>query len=332
MITVNDNGLYCPAGDFYIDAWKPVKKNIITHAHSDHARYGCGQYYSSCRSVPFLKLRLGSDINVQSFPYGSSFRLGDAEVSLHPAGHILGSAQVRIALNDKVCVISGDYKREHDPSCEPFEVVPCDIFVTESTFGLPIYRWSPIEEVVQDIYEWWNINAKEGFTSLIFCYSLGKTQRILCEMLKYLDRMPGSIALHGSAMQLTKCYEDEGISLAPYVTASSLEGTHGSPHLVLAPPSASRSPWMKKFLPCRTAYASGWMTLRGMKRRMGYDKGFILSDHCDWPALLTTIKQTGARQVYVMHGFTDVLARYLNEQGLVAETLSTLFSTHEDQD
>ena len=317
-----NQGLYCPAADAWIDPPYPVKRAIITHAHADHARPGCGEYWACDQSETILKQRLGRDNKIHSINYGEEFRLGQAKLSLHSAGHVLGSAQVRIEVGDEVWLVTGDYKRCHDPSCEPFESVKCDVLITESTFGLPIYRWKSGKQVAREIYEWWRTETEHP--SLLFCYAFGKAQRVLAE-LKSLGIME-EVLLHGAVETITGHYREAGVEMVPTRPVSELERKDPlKGRLIIAPPSAYKSPWMKRFKEPQTAFASGWMAVRGARRRRGYERGFVLSDHADWTGLIMTIKQSEAKTIYITHGQEDVLARYLTEvEGLNAFPLEML--------
>ena len=317
-----NQGLYCPAADAWIDPPCPVKRAIITHAHADHARPGCGEYWACDQSETILRQRLGRNIKIHSINYGEEFRLGQAKLSFHSAGHVLGSAQVRIEVGDEVWLVTGDYKRCHDPSCEPFESVKCDVLITESTFGLPIYRWKSGKQVAREIYEWWRTETEHP--SLLFCYAFGKAQRVLAE-LKSLGIME-EVLLHGAVETITGHYREAGVDMVPTRPVSELERKDPlKGRLIIAPPSAYKSPWMKRFKEPQTAFASGWMAVRGARRRRGYERGFVLSDHADWTGLIMTIKQSEAKTIYITHGQEDVLARYLTEvEGLNAFPLEML--------
>ncbi len=322
VLLYHNQGLYCPAADAWIDPPYPVKRAIITHAHADHARPGCGEYWACDQSETILRQRLGRDIKIHSINYGEEFRLGQAKLSLHSAGHVLGSAQVRIEVGDEVWLVTGDYKRCHDPSCEPFESVKCDVLITESTFGLPIYRWKSGKQVAREIYEWWRTETEHP--SLLFCYAFGKAQRVLAE-LKSLGIME-EVLLHGAVETITGHYREAGVDMVPTRPVSELERKDPlKGRLIIAPPSAYKSPWMKRFKEPQTAFASGWMAVRGARRRRGYDRGFVLSDHADWTGLIMTIKQSKAKTIYITHGQEDILARYLTEvEGLNAFPLEML--------
>lgn len=313
LLRLEPAGLYCPAGDFFVDPWRPVDTAILTHGHSDHARFGSKRYFAEVSSESILRSRLGKEIDLAPKEYGERWKLGNAWVSLHPAGHLLGSAQVRIEVSGRVAVVSGDYKRQSDPTCVPFEVVPCDLFVTESTFGLPVFRWPSPDLVFDSIHRWWRENQTAGRTSLLLAYALGKSQRLLAG----LDASIGPICLHGAVHGPTQLYRNQGISLPETITVSEASKDFDwSRALVLAVPSAQGTPWLRRFGEVSTAMASGWMAIRGTRRRRAVDRGFVMSDHVDWPSLLQTVKETCATTVWVTHGFSNVVARYLREQGL----------------
>jgi putative mRNA 3-end processing factor len=319
LIVQRPEGLYCPPGDFYIDPWRPVARAVITHAHSDHARIGNGHYLAAQQAEGVLRIRLG-EIDLQTLPYGHRIVHQGVGLSLHPAGHVLGSAQVRLEHGGQVWVASGDYKVAPDKTCAPFEPVKCDVFITESTFGLPIYRWSPDDEIFADINGWWGRNVVAGRASVLTCYSFGKAQRILSGV----DPSIGPIIVHGAAEPLNRAYRAAGVELPETRMVSDVKDKADLKRaLVICPPSAAASPWMRRFGDAQTAFASGWMQLRGARRRGGYDRGFVLSDHADWPGLMAAIAATGARRIIVTHGSVPVMVRYLGEQGLQAEAFDT---------
>jgi putative mRNA 3-end processing factor len=322
LIVLRREGLYCPAGDFYIDPWMNVKRAVITHGHGDHARVGMGEYHGTRTGLPILQWRLGEQ-EFRVYDYGERFALGGAMVSLHPAGHVLGSAQVRVDVDGEIWVASGDYKRQADPTCAPFEVVACDTFITEATFGLPIYRWPATTEVAREILEWRDHCAGEGKAAVLLCYALGKAQRVLAELGALTDQ---PAHLHGAVAAGVEVYRKQGIAMLETIAvADSAKGSDFAGQLIIAPPSAAGSPWLRRFKRAELGFASGWMRLRGNRRRRGYDRGFVISDHADWPDLLRTIVATGASRVIATHGNTDALIRVLNEQGIAAETFSTQF-------
>lgn len=330
LITVTGQGLHCARGGFHVDPWRAVETAVITHAHGDHARPGSKIYHAASTSIGLLRRRLGENAEIVGHAFGERFQLGEITVSLHPAGHVLGSAQVRIAGGDEVWVVSGDYKRGQDPSCEAFELVPCDVFITEATFALPIYRWSPVADVVDEIEAWWAGNRAEGKASVLCVYALGKAQRVLAELGR---RGAPEVLVHGAVETLLEPYREAGIALAPTRSMGPRQrGESFAGALILAPPSAAGSTWMRRFGAVSTGFASGWMRVRGNRRRRGYDKGFVLSDHVDWPDLLQTVRETGAKKVYATHGYSDTLARYLSGAGLPAEPLTTLYEGEAEGD
>ena len=327
LIELTPNGFYCALGDFYIDPWKPVERAVITHAHADHARWGCRSYLTSQEGHQVLHLRVGDDSVIETVDYGESRIMHGVRVSLHPAGHILGSAQVRVEYGGEVWVISGDYKVEPDSTCTPFELVRCHTFVTESTFGLPIYRWQPQQVIFDAINAWWRTNQQEGQASVLYGYTLGKAQRLLAG----LDPSIGPIFTHGAVENMTQAYRKRGISLPKTTYVGAVPPKTGwSQAMIVAPPSAHATPWMRKFGTISTGFASGWMRIRGARRRRAVDRGFVLSDHIDWPALLHTIESTGAECVWVTHGYTAVVVRWLEEQGLEAYSIQTRFEGERD--
>lgn len=320
VLTLRPEGLYCAAGDFYIDPWRRVPRAVITHAHADHARAGMGCYYTQHDNAALIRIRLG-EIEAHGFAYGETFTLGAASISLHPAGHVLGSAQVRVAVDGQVWVVSGDYKRAADPTCALFEPVACDVYISEATFALPCYRWSESESVCLDILKWWDDCVRQSIPAVLLCYSFGKAQRVLAELARLVDRR---VFLHGAMQQLVEHYRRCGIAMLPTEAVSeSAKSRDFSGELILCPPAAAGSPWMRRFKDASLGFASGWMQIRGNRRRASYDRGFALSDHADWPGLIRSINQTGARRVLLTHGNTDALCRYLREQGVDAHALQT---------
>ncbi len=326
LIVGTDRGLYCPAGDFYIDPWQPVQTAVITHAHGDHLRHGSARYILARPGASIARHRLGGDSTTTHFEYGESHKLGATRVSLHPAGHILGSAQVRIEHEGRVWVMSGDYKRQLDPTCAPFEPVRCDVFVSEATFALPVYRWPPTVQVVEEIFRWWQANRERGIASALFCYALGKAQRVLAELRAFTEE---PVYVHGAVGALTDLYRAAGVVMVPTLSATTERKVDYRQALIIAPPSAAGTPWMRRFGEHSSGFCSGWMRIRGDRRRRGYDRGFVLSDHADWPALLDTCAETGTRRVLLTHGYSDALAHHLNERGLEASALETAYGAEE---
>jgi len=327
LIEFTDKGLYCPQGGFYIDPWKPVDKAVITHAHSDHARWGNKYYLCHHFTKPLLQLRLG-DNYYESIGWKEPVMMNGVNVSLYPSGHIIGAAQVRIEYKGEVWVISGDYKIENDGISTAFEPVPCNAFVTESTFALPIYKWEAQDIIFNRMQEWIGNNNAEGRTSIFFAYSLGKAQRIL----KPLAETGIPIFVHGAVYNVQEALVKSGWSL-PLVNRVTPETTKEELRsaIIIAPSSAENSHWMKKFQPYATATCSGWMQVRGNVRRKNADAGFVLSDHADWEGLLSAVKATGASKVFATHGFQSVFSRYLNEQGIEASEVVTAFGNEEEE-
>ncbi len=323
LLEVTDSGLYCAAGDFYVDPWRRVERAVITHAHADHARSGCGRYLCAAPGKTVLRTRMGGNATIDAVRYGESVTIGGARVSLHPAGHVLGSAQVRVEHRGETWVVTGDYKLQADPTCQGFEPVPCDVFVTESTFGLPVYRWPDPASIAAEINTWWRTNRDAGRTSVILAYALGKAQRLAA----LVDPDIGPIVAHGAVMKLVEAYRASGVKLPPIDRVPPRARRVGNGRaLVIAPPSVLGGSWLKLFGESSIAVASGWMTVRGIRRRRGVEKGFVVSDHADFPGLLAAVEASRASRVLVTHGFADVLARFLRERGLEAAPLATRFT------
>lgn len=328
VLTFTDRGIYCPAADVYIDPWKPVDRALITHGHADHARSGMGQYLATESAAPVIRHRLG-DVTMDTVKYGEVTRINDANISFHPAGHVPGSAQIRVEVGGEVWVVSGDYKLEDDGVSEPFESVPCHSFITECTFGLPVFNWDAPALINAEINRWWATNAAEGKFSICGAYSLGKAQRILAA----LDPSIGPILTHGAVENTNAVLREQGIVLpdtvlvTPDTDAKTYKGA-----FILAPPSALGSNWARRFRPASTAFASGWMALRGVRRRRAADRGFVLSDHADWVGLNKAIADTGAERVFVTHGYTSVFRRWLEEQGYDAGIVSTEYGDEAEED
>jgi putative mRNA 3-end processing factor len=326
LIVSTDRGLYCAAGDFHIDPWRSVSRAIITHAHSDHARFGSDVYVCHRDTAPILRKRLG-DVTIETAIYGQILTRNGVELSFHPAGHMLGSAQVRVAWKGETWVASGDYKLESDGVSPAFEPLRCHAFITESTFGLPIYRWRPQAETLAAIDLWRRENIATGRASILFAYALGKAQRVLA----HVDLGLGPIVCHGAIDAINAIYRAAGIALPPTRLATEVDNKRDfSRALILAPPSAAASPWLKRFGDYSDALASGWMQVRGNRRRRGLDRGFALSDHADWPGLIAAIEATGAERILATHGSTEPLTRYLREKGFDARALTTAYGDDED--
>lgn len=327
LVIPTDRGLLCPGAGAYIDPWRPVDRAIITHAHSDHAAPGCGAYLCAASCAPILRVRLGEAIRVQAAAYGERVEMNGVAVSLHPAGHIRGSAQVRIERAGDVTVVTGDYKTAPEPSSEPFEPVRCRTLVTESTFGLPIYRWPDERGVYDELLAWWRENAAAGRTSMLYAYALGKSQRILAALGARAGELPGLVGVHGALERINEAYAAQGVAFPPLLRATSddAKALRGG-GLVLAPPSAAGTPWLRRFGELSDAFASGWMRIRGTRRRRSVDRGFVISDHADFPGLLEAIALSGAERVGVTHGYTEAMSRFLRERGLDAFVVPTRYS------
>lgn len=322
LLQFTDRGIYCQQAGVYLDPWKPVDKAIISHGHADHAYLGHKQYLSTSAAMPVIKHRLFLQNNIQTLEYGELLNINGVRFSFHPAGHIPGSAQIRVEYQGEVWVFSGDYKLEIDNISTPFEPIKCHVFITESTFGLPIYKWKPQREVFDEINFWWKKNREEGKTSVIAGYTLGKAQRVL----KNVDASIGKIFTHGAVDAVNQVLRKQGLRLpeAPRVTNEvNKVDIRGS--LVICPPSAVGSSWMRRFLPYSLGVTSGWMKLRGTRRRRGADRGFVLSDHGDWNDLNTAVRETGAQRVFVTHGYTEIFTQWLNTQGFEAKEVKTKF-------
>ncbi len=315
MIVDSERGLFCPDGAFHVDPLLPAERAVLTHAHGDHARTGSGSYLCTPQTAALLRRRLAG-ATVQALPYGERLRVGGVVISLHPAGHMLGSAQVRIESASGVWVVSGDYKREADPTCAPFEALRCDVFVTEASYALPLFRWDDPASVAREIVAWWEGNARKA--SVLFCYALGKAQRLLAEIARLTDR-PAWV--HGMIEPFSEVYRECGVRLLPTRHLVEERGLAGE--LVLAPITARGTPWMKRFRALEQGFASGLLRIRGTRRRRGFDRGFVISDHADWPGLLRTIRETGAARVFATHGHREALVRFLRESGVEASPIGS---------
>ncbi|MBV2358208.1 ligase-associated DNA damage response exonuclease [Thalassococcus sp. CAU 1522] len=327
VLTFTDRGIYCPAGDFHIDPWRPVDRALITHGHADHARPGHRAYLATQAAAPVIRHRLG-DINLDTIRFGEMRRIGAANVSFHPAGHIPGSAQIRVEAGGEVWVVSGDYKTDADGLSEPFEPVRCHSFITECTFGLPVFSWRPAGEIAAEMNAWWSANAAAGKASILGAYSLGKAQRLL----SLVDASIGPILTHGAVEATNAILRRQGYALPDTVAVTPETKAKDHPGaLIVAPPAALGSAWARRFGDASTGFASGWMQLRGVRRRRATDRGFVISDHADWNGLLGAIRDTGAENIYVTHGYTDIFARHLNESGWSAQVVPTEFGGEDDE-
>ena len=318
-------GLYCPKADVYLDPWKPVKKAILSHGHADHARWGSSSYLCTPTAAPVIKYRLG-EINLETLPFGEEKLINGVSFSFHPAGHILGSAQIKVSYKGEMVVFSGDYKTANDGFSEAFEPVKCHTFITESTFGLPVYHWQDQKWVFNEMEEWCKNNRNNGQLSILYGYSLGKAQRIL----QGLPESVGPIFTHSTIEAVLNVMRNQGVSLKNTIPVNEhLTRAELLSGVIIAPPAVQNSNWLKKFEPIRNGVVSGWMALRGARRRRNADKGFVLSDHADWEGLNEAISLTGAENVFVTHGFTDILSKWLIDKGLNAHPLETNFEGDE---
>jgi len=324
LVRATPEGLYCEAGGFHIDPWRRVERALVTHGHSDHARYGMGGYLTSTSGVPVVRERVGKDARIEGMDFGERRTMDGVTVSFHPAGHLLGSAQIRLERAGEVWCVTGDYKTAADRSCESFEAVPCHHLITEATFGLPVYHWPEPRKVFKEINQWWRDNQAEGRTSVLFAYALGKAQRVLCGV----DASIGPIGVHGAVAKLNPHYRAAGRPLPEVLRAGAeTRDVLRGKGLIVAPGSAQNTPWIRRFAPYSLGFASGWMQIRGSRRRRALDRGFVLSDHVDWYGILKTVDACGAETVGVTHGYADALIRWLREaKGLDAYEVPTRFT------
>lgn len=330
LFTETPAGIYVPEADLHIDPWRPVERALVTHAHGDHARPGSRAYLATAGTAALIKARFGADTSVQSLDYATPLRFGDLTIRLFPAGHVLGSAQILIERRGRRIVFSGDYKRAADPTCAAFEPVPCDTFITEATFGLPIYKWDPPAVTAREIFDWWTASGSRGDECVLFCYTLGKAQRVLAELASFTDR---PALAHGAMLSITGVYRDAGVRMLPLKPLADIPRKQPlAGELILAPVSARGTPWMRRFRSPSTAFASGLMRVRGVRRQRGYDRGFVLSDHADWPALADTVRETGASTVIATHGHSEPLAHYFASCGLSTGTIRTAFEGESGSD
>jgi putative mRNA 3-end processing factor len=324
LLQFTDKGIYCPPAKVYLDPWRGVEKALISHAHSDHARAGSGAYLSHKDSEAILRLRLNKNLPLQTVKYNEPILINGVKFSFHPAGHIIGSSQIRVEYGGEVWVFSGDYKLENDGFSVPFEPVKCDVFITECTFGLPVYRWKPQQEIFESIQQWWKSNAAQGICSVIVGYSLGKAQRLLVN----LNASIGPIYCHTAIANTHDALRDAGFQLPSTlkIDAKFSKGDYKNA-LIIVPPAASDSAWMKRFELYSVGVASGWMGIRGARRRSSVDRGFALSDHADWPSLIKAVKETGANRIIATHGYSAAFSKWLVEQGYQAHDARTEYST-----
>ncbi len=335
LLQPTELGLYCEQGGFFVDPWRPVEHAVVTHAHADHLARGCTHYLLARDGLAVARARLAQAAAVSTLEYGEPLDHSGVRISLHPAGHILGSAQIRIEHAGQSWVVSGDYKLEPDPTCAPFEPVRCHVFISECTFGLPIYRWPAPASVFREILAWWQGNQAAGRASLLYGYALGKAQRLIAGVAKIAQasgiELPGPIHTHAAVELLNEAYRSSGVELPPTLRMTAEEiGADWSRALVVAPPSVHGTAWTRQFGPSSSAFASGWMRLRSTRRRSAVDRGFVLSDHVDWPGLLSAIDASEAETVWLTHGSTATVARWLSERGRDAHVLATRYQGEPD--
>lgn len=319
LIKFTKRGIYCPQGKFYLDPWYPVDYAIISHGHADHARWGMKRYLCADDSKAILQHRLGADIKIESIAYNHPVTINGVEVSFHPAGHVIGSAQIRLEYKGYVVVFSGDYKTQPDFITTPFDPIKCHTFITESTFGLPIYNWKSEKELQTELQNWVKTNQENKRTSVFFGYSLGKAQRLM-SLLEGSD----DIYVHRAIHNLNNAISDSGIKLPETkLWSADIDKKVLQNKIIIAPPALLGSRMLKRVPNAATAICSGWMQIRGNRRWQAVDAGFVVSDHADWNGLISAVKATEAEQVYVTHGSQAVFSKYLNEIGIKADELKT---------
>jgi len=314
LIKYSKSGLYCEIADIWIDPYKPVKKAIISHAHMDHFTFGCDEYIATYETSIILKERVGSEIKIKTYDYGQEFKINGINISFHPSGHILGSSQIKFNFAGEIWLITGDFKRQKDDTCKEFEKVKTDYLISESTFGLPIFKWDEPEKTTADILKW--VDTSPDKTSILFCYSLGKAQRLLNEISK--SNFQKHIYTHSSIYKINNCYKKLGINIlntTKFDKTQNIDELKGS--LLLLPPALNKSSYLKKFKYIQTGFASGWMLIRALRKRSGYDKGFAISDHADWEGILKTIKESEAKNIFFHHGDSEALSRYYREKNSI---------------
>ena len=311
LIKYKDGNLYCELADIWIDPSKPVKRALITHAHFDHFTFGCEEYLSTKETEILIKKRVGENVNIKPFDYGEEFKVNGINISFHPSGHILGSSQIRFIFAEEKWLITGDFKLQKDETCKKYEIVKTDYLISECTFGLPIFKWDETKKIAINISNW--ITNSPDKTSLLFCYSLGKAQRLLNEISK--TNFEGNIYSHGSIHKMNNCYRQLGICIKDTIKIENkkkIDQLKGN--LILLPPSLSKGSYLKNFKNIQTAFASGWMSIRALRNRSGYDKGFAISDHADWDGILEVVKKSEAKNVFFHHGDSEALSKYLSEK------------------
>lgn len=328
LIKFTNKGIYCKQGDFYIDPWQPVDLAVTTHGHADHVKWGNKAYLCHDLTKPILNQRLGADLKIETLPYNKQIDINGVKLSLFPAGHVIGSSQIRLEYEGEVCVVSGDYKIEYDGISTEFEPVKCHTFVSESTFGLPIYKWQPQDVIFSQIKEWISGNHDKNKTSVLVAYSLGKAQRLIKGLEGY-----GNIYVHNSIANLNEGFVKAGVGLPETIRITAdTKKDDLQKGIVIVPPALAEGRWIKNLTNGATGVCSGWMQVRASRRWRSADAGFALSDHADWPGLLSAIEATEAEKVYVTHGFTSTFSKYLNEIGIESEEVKTQYGNEEDDE
>ena len=311
LIRYKEGSLYCELADIWIDPRKPVKRALISHAHFDHFTFGCEEYLCTEETAILLKERVRKDINIKSFDYGEEFKINGINISFHPSGHILGSSQIKFIFAEEKWLISGDFKLQKDETCKQYEIVKTDYLISECTFGLPIFKWNETKKEALNISKW--VTQSPDKTSLLFCYSLGKAQRLLNEISQ--TNFKGDIYSHDTIYKMNNCYRQLGIDIKDTIKIDNIKKINelkGS--LILLPPAVSKNSYINNFNNIQTAFASGWMSIRALRRRSGYDKGFAISDHADWDGILEVVKNSEAKNVFFHHGDSEALSKYLSEK------------------
>lgn len=326
LIEFTNKGIYCKQGNFYIDPWQPVAKAVITHGHADHAKWGNKNYLCHTLTKPILAERYGLFDNVETLGYRNTIDINGVKLTFFPAGHVIGSSQIKLEYKGEIVVVSGDYKTEYDGISTAFEPVKCHTFVTESTFGLPIYKWQPQQQIFESIKNWVTGNFQKNKTSILIAYSLGKAQRLVKHLVG--DQ---SIFVHRTIANLNQAFAEAGVTIPPTIKISpEIKKDELQKGIVIVPPALADSKWIKSLINPAIGICSGWMAVRAGRRWRSADAGFALSDHADWPGLLAAIKATEAEKVMVTHGSTAIFSRYLNEIGISAQEVKTQYGEEEE--
>lgn len=323
-------GLYCPPGDFYVDPVRPVDRAVVTHGHSDHARAGHGAVLATPQTLAIMAERYGEDFTGRRQPaaYGEATSVNGVEIRLHPAGHVLGSAQAEVHWRGLTIVVSGDYKRRRDPTCAGFEPVPCHVFISEATFGLPVFRHPPAEAEVARLVK--SLGQFPERAHLVGAYALGKAQRIIAHLREAGWERP--IYVHGALERLNALYEREGVALGPILPTRDLpKGSLGG-EVAIAPPSAIQDRWARRFAEPVAAFASGWMGVRARARQKGVELPLVVSDHADWDELTATFREVAPEEIWITHGREEGLCRWAELNGMKARALRLVGYDEEDDE